>query len=165
MNYSKKIISAKLMVEFGQALARACTKDGVGKCMIYLHGELGAGKTTLVRGFLRGCGYSAAVKSPTYTIVEPYKIEHKIIYHFDLYRLTNAAELAYIGGRDYFGEDAICLIEWPEHGSGFLPAPDLVCVLTQEQGNLKHRTVLIRATSEVGQRILRNVSSAKKYCL
>ncbi len=121
--YSFTIKSSELMQEFGGILAKFCGH----KCIIYLVGQLGAGKTTLVRGFLRALGYDGFVKSPTYTIVEPYAIDGEFIYHFDLYRLANAEELEYLGARDYFAEESICFIEWPEHGFGFLPKADLIC--------------------------------------
>lgn len=111
------------MQQLGAELSAICDKC----CIIYLSGELGAGKTTLVRGFLRKLGYQGTVKSPTYTIVEPYLINGKEIYHFDLYRITNPYELEYIGIRDYLAKKAIFLIEWPERGVGFLPKANIKC--------------------------------------
>ncbi len=93
--------------------------------LIYLHGDLGAGKTTLVRGILRGLGYQDKVKSPTFTLVEPYEFEHFSLYHLDLYRLTDSDELEALGFRDYLQASSICLIEWPENAADFLPAADL----------------------------------------
>ncbi len=90
--------------------------------IIFLKGDLGAGKTTLVRGFLRGMGYSGNVKSPTYTLVESYPL----LYHFDLYRLSEPQALDFIGIHDYCKEPGMLWIEWPEQGRGFLPEPDLV---------------------------------------
>jgi tRNA threonylcarbamoyladenosine biosynthesis protein TsaE len=91
---------------------------------IHLHGELGAGKTTLVRGLLRGLGYSGRVKSPTFSLLEPYTLPKLYLYHFDFYRILNNQTLEDIGFREYFNQQSICIIEWPDHILG-LPIADL----------------------------------------
>jgi len=118
--------------------------------IVYLKGDLGAGKTTFSRGLLHGFGHQGAVKSPTYTLVESYKQLH----HFDLYRLADPEELEYIGVRDYFLDDSICLIEWPEKGRGFLPPADVVLQI-QYQGSA--RLVLFEVGSERGERLVQAV--------
>jgi len=116
------------MSDFGARIARITQGHG----LIFLEGNLGMGKTTLSRGIIRGLGHVGAVKSPTFTLVEPYEIGDIHAFHFDLYRLVDPEELEYLGIRDYFEDDALCLIEWPEKGAGFLPKPDLTITISPQ---------------------------------
>lgn len=121
-----ELINSEATEAIGAKLSRQLPQ----KCLIFLKGQLGAGKTTLVRGLLRGLGHQGSVKSPTYTLVEEYVQGGRHVFHFDLYRLTDPEELEWIGVDDYLTQDAVCLIEWPEMGDGFLPEPDLVLTLS-----------------------------------
>lgn len=110
------------MTALGQQMAQTLK----GPALIYLHGDLGAGKTTLTRAIIHALGFQGRVKSPTYTIVESYQFDEQILYHFDFYRISDAAELEFIGLEEYFTQQAICLVEWPEHALPLLPAADLL---------------------------------------
>lgn len=133
------------MVAFGRLIAQATA--GMG--LIFLEGDLGAGKTTLSRGIIRGLGHTGAVKSPTFTLVEPYEIGGVRAFHFDLYRLVDPEELEYMGIRDYFDEDALCLIEWPDKGTGFLPKPDLTITITRHEHGRQLKLLPQSARAEV----------------
>ncbi|MEQ8262679.1 tRNA (adenosine(37)-N6)-threonylcarbamoyltransferase complex ATPase subunit type 1 TsaE [Pseudohaliea sp.] len=119
--------------------------------LVTLSGDLGAGKTTLSRGIVQGLGHRGAVKSPTYTLVEPYEHTRFPVYHFDLYRLADPEELELLGFRDYIGGDCLCLVEWPERGGGFLPAADLaITMIAQGDG----RRVTLEAATPVAGDVL-----------
>ncbi len=143
-HFSKLLRNEAATINFGKALARATFVEeyppdlepaaGTGArtqgAIIYLQGDLGAGKTTMTRGIMRGFGYQGAVKSPTYTLVEPYEFTLCNVYHFDLYRLSASEEVSYLGTEDYFSAPNLCVIEWAEKGLGHIPAADLILHLT-----------------------------------
>ena len=141
-----EITSEKEMLGLGAMLACFLRGEGV----VHLSGGLGAGKTTLCRGILRAMGHLGAVKSPTFTLVEPYQISGSEVYHFDLYRLADPSELDYIGIDEYFGKNKLCLIEWPEKAIGYLPQHDLditIDVLVEK------RIIDVRSNSRSGEKI------------
>ncbi|MEM1229278.1 MAG: tRNA (adenosine(37)-N6)-threonylcarbamoyltransferase complex ATPase subunit type 1 TsaE [Pseudomonadota bacterium] len=105
----------------GEALASELPE----RALVFLHGDLGAGKTTLVRGILRGRGFSGAVKSPTYTLLEPYELPSGAIYHFDFYRIVDPEELDFIGVAEVLAGPGLKLVEWPQQAAGRLPTPQL----------------------------------------
>lgn len=124
MNKQKVQLANELATEtLGASLASNLPETG--DFVIYLHGELGAGKTTFSRGFLKHLGHRGTVKSPTYTLIESYLLTEKKVHHLDLYRLSDPEELEFLGFRDLLTGDAVFLIEWPERGEGFLPEADL----------------------------------------
>lgn len=134
-----------------EALGRRLAAALRGRGVVYLQGDLGAGKTTLTRGVLRGYGHAGAVKSPTYTLVEPYELAGIAVYHFDLYRLTDPEELELMGMREYFRPDALVLLEWPERGQPLLPPADVV--ITIRAGN-NGRALEFAARNEYGRSVL-----------
>jgi tRNA threonylcarbamoyladenosine biosynthesis protein TsaE len=127
----------------GQRLAHAI-KPGM---TVFLEGNLGAGKTTLTRGVLRGLGFNGRVKSPTYTLVEPYTVSSLYFYHFDLYRFNDPSEWEDAGFRDYFNPESVCLIEWADKADGQLPAPDWIIELAPEN---EGRRLLLTAMTTLG---------------
>jgi tRNA threonylcarbamoyladenosine biosynthesis protein TsaE len=132
----------------------ACLAPGF---RLYLRGELGSGKTTLVRGLLGGLGYRGRVKSPTYTLVELYAVSRLDLYHFDFYRFRDPEEWDGTGFRDYFDSAAACVVEWPERAGDLIPPPDLELVLLHAESG---RDIRMRALSAAGERCLMNLPDA-----
>lgn len=145
------LIDEAATFELGGQLQRVLDRGMV----VFLHGQLGAGKTTLVRAYLRAAGFRGAVKSPTFTLVEEYRLGEITVYHFDLYRLASADELEWLGFRDYLTGDSLCFIEWPERGHGGLPAPDIdITLCLTDRG----RNAVLKAASAEGLAALRRIS-------
>jgi len=157
-NFTLDLVDEAATLAFGEVLAKGLQPQFT----IYLHGDLGAGKTTLVRGLLHALGYVGKVKSPTYTLVECYEIEKKLksplnIYHFDLYRFYDEEEWEAAGFRDYFNANSVCLIEWPEKAQQYLPLPDLDIIFTIKESG---RSIKLVAHTPLGQQLIR-VASVK----
>lgn len=152
-NYQIELNDEAAQLAFGGRLAAALI-PGV---TVFLRGDLGVGKTTLCRGIVNGMGFEGNVKSPTYTLVEPYDVAGQMLYHFDLYRLGEPSELEYMGCRDYFDEVSICLVEWPERGEGVLPKADLELEI-QVRG--RGRCLICQSYSDKGLVVLERLRHA-----
>jgi tRNA threonylcarbamoyladenosine biosynthesis protein TsaE len=136
------------------ALAKKFSQVLQAPLVVYLEGELGAGKTAFCRGVIQAMGHSGAVKSPTYTLVEPYQLQGWRIHHFDLYRLADPEELEYMGIRDYFSEDTLNFIEWPDKGYGWLLGADIE-IRIEYAGT--GRKLTFSALTEAGQKIIKTL--------
>lgn len=145
MDFVTELADSAATVALGERIGAVCRPPLV----IHLEGDLGAGKTTLTRGVMRALGHQGAVKSPTYALVEPYELNQWRVFHFDLYRLQDPEELEFMGIRDYFADDCVCLIEWPQRGFGLLPPADLEVQLKEVASGGRH--AIIRALSERGR--------------
>lgn len=140
------------MEALGAALAAGL---GAGGLLVTLAGELGSGKTTLVRGLLRAVGVEGVIRSPTYTLVEPYAAGGRDVYHLDLYRIADPGELELIGIRDLLAHDALVLVEWPERGAGALPTPDLALTLAHAP---EGRTIALAPASAPAAAVLASLT-------
>lgn len=153
MQRSRKYLAGSdATIDAGAALARGLA----GGMIVTLSGELGAGKTTLVRGILQGLGWTGAVKSPTYTLVEHYPISSLYLYHFDFYRFDHPTEWEDSGFAEYFRPDALCVIEWPERVQGMLPAVDVALALRYKG---EGRELLLEAGTRAGNACLAGFAS------
>ena len=141
------------MREFGERMVRGLRSGQV----IYLFGELGAGKTTLVSGVMRGLGYRGAVKSPTYTLLEPYDLPELSVFHFDLYRLADPGELETLALRDHLEGRGVVIIEWPEKAGGALPAPDVTIRI--DTIDAQQRQLVMECLTELGASVCREFAS------
>jgi tRNA threonylcarbamoyladenosine biosynthesis protein TsaE len=158
-DHSGSISSTSVSRSLPDEAATAALGAALGRVLepgmnVYLHGDLGAGKTTLVRGLLRGVGYTGKVKSPTYTLVELYEVSRLYLYHFDFYRLESSRDWIDAGFLEYFGGSAICLVEWPEKAAGTLPPADIDIYLSLLAVPAAGREALLTASSDVGRRCL-----------
>lgn len=126
--------------------------------LVFLRGDLGAGKTTLVRGLLRGLGWQGTVRSPTFTLVETYPLDSVQVAHLDLYRLVDPEELEFLGLRDLLGSRSLVLIEWPERGEGWLPTADLEILIQHAEHG---RNIQLVAGSQAGEQVLGRMDRIK----
>jgi len=146
-SYHTHLSDSDQTVNIGRDLALCMTHATT----VFLHGDLGAGKTTFTRGFVQALGHQGNVKSPTYTLVEPYEVADWQVYHFDLYRLADPEELEFMGIRDYFSDKSLCLIEWPQRGFGLLPQADVELWLTYVDSE---REIKFEANTDNGRAVL-----------
>lgn len=138
----------------GEKLAKCLAKGAI----VYLSGPLGAGKTTLTRALLKAIGVSGSIKSPTYTLLEPYKTSSYSIYHFDFYRFFDQNEYEDSGFRDFFSEpEAICLVEWAEKAEGLIPSADLTIELKYGP-DVQGRVIVFGSSSVLGDEMLNRLT-------
>jgi tRNA threonylcarbamoyladenosine biosynthesis protein TsaE len=149
LHWSADLPDEAATLQLGAKLA-SCLRPGT---RVYLRGELGSGKTTLIRGLLRGLGIRRAVKSPSYSLLELYVVSRLNLYHFDFYRFIDPSEFADAGFADYFGGKGICLVEWPERAGAALPPPDLEFQFAYKDKGAA-RAVSVRAFTETGAQCL-----------
>jgi len=152
MPENRRLISPEATVAAGHELANAMRALDMSQLIIFLVGDLGAGKTTFARGFLRGWGHVGRVPSPTYTLIEPYELETATIYHIDLYRLSDPDEIDDLGLAELPGPGVVMLLEWPERAGDRLPGADLTVTLQVADDN--RRDIEFRASTALGKGLL-----------
>ncbi|HET9448692.1 MAG TPA: tRNA (adenosine(37)-N6)-threonylcarbamoyltransferase complex ATPase subunit type 1 TsaE [Steroidobacteraceae bacterium] len=155
-----KVATADDMRALGRALGDALRTAGGGALVIGIEGELGAGKTTLVGGILAGLGITGAIRSPTYTLIEPYEAAGLQLYHIDLYRLSSAREVEALGIRDLLDARAVLLIEWPSRGAGALPTEDLRVSIEYQGSGTQLRLLTAQGHSSTGDKLLEQILAA-----
>ncbi|MGQ0286074.1 tRNA (adenosine(37)-N6)-threonylcarbamoyltransferase complex ATPase subunit type 1 TsaE [Pasteurellaceae bacterium 22721_9_1] len=154
--YTTYLANEEMTCQFGKTLAHIIAPlSAQNGFVVYLNGDLGAGKTTLSRGMIQGLGHKGNVKSPTYTLVEEYQLQQLRIYHFDLYRLNDPEELEFMGIRDYFSANSICLIEWAEKGANLLTSADLIVNISYAN---EARHIELVANSSLGQQVIQQIA-------
>jgi tRNA threonylcarbamoyladenosine biosynthesis protein TsaE len=154
-----KAATPQVMQRLGRALGRALASSQCGPVVIGIEGELGAGKTTLVASVLASFGVGGSVRSPTYTLVEPYEVPGRTIYHLDLYRLTDPRELEALAVREMLSDRAVLLIEWPSRAEPALPPRDVDIAIEYEEAG--GRVLKARANTAEGESLVRAVLAAK----
>jgi tRNA threonylcarbamoyladenosine biosynthesis protein TsaE len=158
------VATADDMRALGRTLGNALRTAGDGALVIGIEGELGAGKTTLVGGVLAGLGVTGAIRSPTYTLIEPYEAAGLQLYHIDLYRLSGAREVEALGIRDLLDARAVLLIEWPSRGAGALPTEDLSVSIEYQaldsSAGVQRRLLTAQAHSSTGDKLLEQILAA-----
>ena len=154
------VATADDMRALGRMLGGALCSAGAGALVIGIEGELGAGKTTLVSGILAGVGIGGAIRSPTYTLIEPYEAAGLQLYHIDLYRLSGAREVEALGIRDLLDARAVLLIEWPSRADGALPTQDLSVSIEYQGSGAQRRLLSAQAHSSAGHKLLEQILAA-----
>jgi tRNA threonylcarbamoyladenosine biosynthesis protein TsaE len=152
-HWSAQLDDAEATARLGACLA-SCIRPGM---RLYFRGELGSGKSTLIRGLLAALGVTGRIKSPTYTLVELYVVSRLNLYHFDFYRFLDAREFSDAGLADYFEGEGVCLVEWPERAGGTLPQPDLEFTLAYAGSG---RAISVHAHSKPGEQCVEHLSES-----
>jgi tRNA threonylcarbamoyladenosine biosynthesis protein TsaE len=150
------LLSESATLSLGAALFHALEPGAT----LYLEGDLGAGKTALIRGLLREAGVEGAIKSPTYALVESYALKNFRFHHFDFYRMRDPSEFEDAGLSEYFTRDAVCAVEWPDKAAGYVPAADCVIALSATEYDENARDASLKACTPLGERMLEQMSKS-----